>query len=185
MSEPRPEPEQFRSYLRLLARMQLPPKLAPKCDTSDVVQQTLMQAYHGLENFRGGTEREMAGWLRKILANNLAHLIRDFGRDKRDAGRELPLAKVLDASSARLEAWIAAEQSSPTERAERNDQLLRLAAALETLPEEQREAVELHYCHGWTLAQIAEHLGKTGPSVAGLVHRGVLRLRGVLQESDA
>lgn len=172
-----PNPEQFRSYLRLLARMQLPPRLAPKVDTSDVVQQTLIQAYQGLAGFRGETEREMAGWLRQILAHHLAHLVRDFGRQKRDAGRELPLAQVLDESSARLEAWLTADQSSPSERAQRNDLLLRMADALQALPDEQREAVELHYYHGWTLAQIAEHLQRTPPSVAGLVHRGVLRLR--------
>ena len=66
------------------------------------------------------------------------------------------------------------------ERAERNDSLLELAAALETLPDDQREAVELHYCQGWTLAQIATHLNRTTPSIAGLVHRGLMRLRGVL-----
>lgn len=179
----RPDPEQFRSYLRLLARMQLPPRLAPKVDTSDVVQQTLIQAYEGIAGFRGGTEREMAGWLRRILANQLAHLVRDFGRQKRDAGRELPLEKALDESSARLEAWLAADQSSPSELAHRNDLLLQMAAGLEALPEEQRAAVELHYCHGWTLAQIARHLGKTPPSVAGLVHRGLLKLRDWMQES--
>jgi RNA polymerase sigma factor (sigma-70 family) len=77
-------------------------------------------------------------------------------------------------------AWLAADQSSPSERAERNDQLLRLAAALETLPAEQREAVELHYWQSWTLAQIGEHQGRTPASVAGLVHRGLAKLRGAM-----
>jgi RNA polymerase sigma-70 factor (ECF subfamily) len=171
------DPEQFRSYLRLLARLQLPPRLAPKLDPSDVVQQTLVQAYRALDGFRGRTPAEMAGWLRQILARNLAHAVRDHGRQKRDAGREVSLAAALDHSSARLEAWLAADQSSPSERAERNDQLLRLAAALETLPAEQREAVELHYWQGWTLAQIAEHQGRTPASVAGLVHRGLAKMR--------
>jgi RNA polymerase sigma-70 factor (ECF subfamily) len=171
------DPEQFRSYLRLLARLQLPPRLAPKLDPSDVVQQTLVQAYRALDGFRGRTPAEMAGWLRQILARNLAHAARDHGRQKRDAGREVSLAAALDHSSARLEAWLAADQSSPSERAQRNDQLLRLAAALETLPAEQREAVELHYWQGWTLAQIAEHQGRTPASVAGLVHRGLAKLR--------
>lgn len=177
-----PDLEQFRSYLRLLARMQLPAKLAPKVDASDVVQQTLVQAYQALGQFRGQTPQELAGWLRKILANQMHHLLRDFGRQKRDTGRELPLAAVIDQSSARLEAWLAAEQSSPSEQAQRNDSLLQLAAALETLPDEQREAVELHYCHGLTLAQVAEQLGKTPPSVAGLVHRGVMKLKAALVE---
>ena len=69
-----------------------------------------------------------------------------------------------------------------TEQAERNDQLVRLAVALETLPDEQREAVELHYWQGWTLAQIATHQDRSPASVAGLVHRGLARLRKSLGE---
>jgi RNA polymerase sigma-70 factor, ECF subfamily len=180
-SEAQPvDPEQFRSYLRLLARLQLPARLSPKIDASDIVQQTLVQAFRAQGGFRGNSPAEMAGWLRQILARNLAHAVRDHGRQKRDIGREVSLAKAVDQSSARLEAWLAAEQSSPSDRAERNDQLLRLAQALETLPDEQREAVELHYWQGWTLAQIAEHQSRTPGSVAGLVHRGVAKLRDVL-----
>jgi RNA polymerase sigma-70 factor (ECF subfamily) len=179
-SPPALEPENFRSYLRLLARLQLPRKLAPKLDASDVVQLTLVQAYRALDGFRGRTQAEMAAWLRQILARNLAHAARDLGRQKRDAGREVSIAAGVDQSSARLEAWLAADQSSPSEKAERNDQLLRLAGALEKLPDQQREAIELHYWQGWTLAQIAEHQGRTPASVAGLVHRGLAKLRGQL-----
>ena len=174
------DPEQFRSYLRLLARLQLPQRLAPKLDASDIVQQTLLQAYRAQGEFRGRSPAEMAAWLRQILAHNLAHAARDHGRQKRDAKREVSLAAAVNDSSTRLEAWLAADQSSPSQRAERNDQLLRLAAALETLPDDQREAVELHYWKGWTLAQVAAHQGRTPASVAGLVHRGLAKLRGVL-----
>ena len=155
----------------------MPKKLAPKLDASDVVQLTLVQAYRALDGFRGRTQGEMAAWLRQILARNLAHAARDHGRQKRDAGREVSIAAAVDQSSARLEAWLAAEQSSPSERAQRNDEVLHLAAALEKLPDDQREAIELHYWQGWTLAQIAEHQGRTPASVAGLVHRGLAKLR--------
>lgn len=187
MADPTPdlEPERFRSYLRLLARLQLPPRLAPKLDASDLVQQTLVQAYRALPGFRGRSEGEMAAWLRQILARNLAHAARDQGRQKRDAGREISLAAAVDQSSARLEAWLAADQSSPSEKAERNDQLLHLAAALETLPDQQREAIELHYWQGWTLAQIAEQQGRTPASVAGLVHRGLAKLRQGLSSEES
>jgi RNA polymerase sigma-70 factor, ECF subfamily len=174
------EPERFRSYLRLLARLQLPQRLAPKLDASDVVQQTLVQAYRALEGFRGRSEAEMAAWLRQILARNLAHAARDNARQKRDASREVSLAAAVDQSSARLEAWLAAEQSSPSEKAQRNEQLLHLAGALETLADDQREAIELHYWQGWTLAQIGQHQGRSPASVAGLVHRGLAKLRAQL-----
>ena len=176
--------ERFRAYLRLLARLQLDPRLGSKIDPSDMVQQTMLQAHRALADFRGQTDAEMAAWLRQILSRNLTHAARDFGRDKRNVARERSLEAAVEGSSVRLEAWLAAEQSSPSQRAERNEQILRLAAALETLPDEQREAVELHYWQGWTLAEIAAHQQRTASSVAGLVHRGLAKLRGILNEGE-
>jgi RNA polymerase sigma-70 factor, ECF subfamily len=176
--------EGYRAYLHLLARMRLDRRLQGKLDASDVVQQTLLQAYQALEEFRGQTEAERVAWLRQILARNLAHVVRDLGRDKRDVARERSLEAALEESSARLEAWLAAEQSSPSERADRNQQLLRLAEALAGLPEAQREAVVLHYWQGWSLAEIGEQMGRSTGSVAGLVHRGLKQLRGQLHEPE-
>lgn len=177
------EPERYRSYLRLMARLHLSPRLGAKLDPSDVVQMTMMQAYQALPGFRGHTPQEMAAWLRQILARNLAHAARDFARQKRNAALEVSIAATLDQSSARLEAWLADDQSSPSQKAERNDQLVRLAEMLEKLPDEQREAVELRYWQGWTLADIATHQERTVPSVAGLVHRGLARLRELMEEN--
>src|SRR5437588_9631258 len=117
--------ERFRAYLQLLARLHLDPRLRAKLAPSDVVQQTLLQAYQGLSDFRGGTDAELTAWLRRILARNLAHAVRDLGRGKRDVARERSLEAVVDASSARLAAWLAAEQSSPSEQAVRSEQLVR------------------------------------------------------------
>lgn len=160
-----------------MARLHLPARLAAKLDPSDIVQLTMLQAHQGLAGFRGSSPQEMAAWLRQILARNLAHAARDFARQKRNAALEVSIAQTLDQSSARLEAWLADEQSSPSQRAERNEQLLRMADALEQLPDEHREAVELRYWQGWTLAEIAAHQQRSVPSVAGLVHRGLAKLR--------
>jgi RNA polymerase sigma-70 factor (ECF subfamily) len=175
--------EPFRAYLRLLARLHLAPQLRGKLDPSDIVQQTLLQAYQAQGQFRGHSEAEWAAWLRQILARNLAQALRDFARAKRDLAREQSLQAAVDASSARLEAWLAADQSSPSQRAEQGEQELRLAQALE-LPEAQREALVLQHWQGLSLAEIGEHLGRSPEAVAGLIKRGLKQLRHLMQESE-
>jgi RNA polymerase sigma-70 factor (ECF subfamily) len=178
-----PALERFRAYRHLLARLHLDPRLQAKLAPSDVVQQTLLQAYQGLAGFRGG-EDDLAPWLRRILARSLAHAIRDLGRGKRDVARERSPEEAVNASSARLEAWLAAEQSSPSQQADRNEQLLRPADALAELPEAQREAVVQHCWQGRSLAEIGAEMDRTPAAVAGLLHRGLKQLRGRLQERE-
>src|SRR5262249_48891502 len=140
--------EGYRDYLTVLAGAQLRGPLRGRLRASDVVQQTLLRAHQQADQFRGTTSGELAKWLRRILARQLANAARDLQRDCRDVRRERPLEEAVEESSVRLEAWLAAEQSSPSERAERNEQVMRLAAALAALPEAQREAVALRYLQG-------------------------------------
>lgn len=168
--------ESYREYLRLLARLQLDPRLRSKIDPSDVVQETLLQAHKAGEQFRGQSEAEQVAWLRTILARELVRFYRDLGRGKRDVERERSLERSLEQSSERLEAWLASDQTSPSERAERNEDLARLADALATLLDDQREALELHYLHGLPLAEIAVRLDRSPKAVSSLLRRGIIRL---------
>ena len=172
--------ERYRPYLRLLAETRLDRRLRRKLDASDVVQQTLFQAYQARRQFRGTSDGELAAWLRQILVRNLMHLVRDFRRDKRDIARERPLEAALQESSVRLEGWLAAEQSSPSQQVVRMEEVLRAAEALETLPEGQREAVVMYYWQGCSLAEIGEQLGCSTSAAAGLHRRGVKRLHQLL-----
>ena len=113
--------ERFRPYLLLLARVRLDPRLQAKLDASDVVQQTLLEAHQGLAQFRGQSSGEMAAWLRQALARNLANAVRDLRRAKRDVARERSLEAAVEASSRRLEVWLAANQSSPSQRTQRHE----------------------------------------------------------------
>jgi RNA polymerase sigma-70 factor (ECF subfamily) len=176
--------EAYADYLRLIARLHLPQQLRGKLDASDVVQQTVLQAHASRGQFRGRSEDEWVGWLRAILANVLAGTLRAFGTSARDIGREWSIEAGVEASASRVEQWLAAEQSSPSERASRHEQLLGLAAALAQLPEDQREAVELHHLKGFTVAEVGDLMGKTRPAAMGLIFRGLQRLRELLGEDD-
>src|SRR2546421_12543582 len=90
----------LRAYLRLLAGLHLDPRLQAKLDPSDLVQQTLLQAYQARGQFRGQSEGELLAWLRQILARALANAARDLGRAKRDVARERPLGAAVEESSA-------------------------------------------------------------------------------------
>jgi RNA polymerase sigma-70 factor, ECF subfamily len=175
-------PERFRTYLRMLAELQLGYRAEVKIDPSDIVQQTLLDAHRDRDQFRGRTEGEMAAWLRRLLSCNLADAARAIARAKRDVGRERSLEAALDASSARLELWLAAEQSSPSERAERNEAILRLVDALAVLPDANRQALMMRHCQGLSLAEISARLGRTPPAVAGLLKRGLAELRNLLPD---
>ncbi len=182
-AEPEGRPlEAYRDYLRLLARTQLGPRLQAKLDASDVVQQTILQAHEARGQFRGTTEAEKLAWLRAILANVLAAAARRFEAGARDVARERSLQGDLDLSASRLDGLLAAEGSSPSQRAVRGEELLRLAAALNRLPEDQRRVVELHHLQGLAVAEAAERMGRTRAAVVGLLYRGLKTLRQLLHE---
>jgi RNA polymerase sigma-70 factor (ECF subfamily) len=174
----------FRPYLQMLARMAWDGRLGAKLDPSDVVQETLLQAQRNLNQFHGTTDADLAGWLRRILANELAQARRTFRQEKRDLSREHSYEALLDQSSMRLAGMPAGDDTSPSMRAEFNERALRIAAAVESLPEAQREAVILHYFQDLTLPEIAERVQKSTTAVAGLVHRGLKTLRATLREDN-
>jgi RNA polymerase sigma-70 factor, ECF subfamily len=174
--------EQYRAYLRVLAQVQLDPLLRGKLDPSDVVQETLLKAHANRGQFRGQTGAELAAWLRQILANTLAEELRRFGRQRRDLALERSLEAAVEASSHRLEAWLADQQSTPSEQATRNEELLRLADALARLPDDQRAALEMRHLQGLPVAEISRQLGRSEPSVTGLLRRGLQKLREMLTD---
>jgi RNA polymerase sigma-70 factor, ECF subfamily len=162
-------PERYRDYLHLLARLSLPRRLRGVRSASDLAQDTILKAHRKREQFRGQTEAEYRGWLRRILANTLA-----------DAAqvREPDLLRTLEQSSAWLEGWVVAEGPSPSEHVARAEQLRRLAEGLQQLSEDERTAVEMRYLQDppCPLPEIAAALGRpTAKAMAGLLARGLAK----------
>jgi len=177
--------EQYRDYLRLLARVQVDPRVRGRIDLSGAVQQTLFEAHQILREGDGHTDEQRLAWLRKCLANNLRDEFRKLNAEMRDVKRERSLEAALGQSSQRLEAWLVATGSSPSENCRSRELALQLATALATLPEAQRDALVLQHWHGWKVSEIAEHLGRTRTAVAGLLKRGLAKLREELEPLSA
>ena len=176
-SHAEPVLEQYRSYLKLLAELQLNPRLRVKADASDLVQQTMLEAHRDLAGFRGKTDAELRAWLKMILTNNLTNAARHYGTQKRSAGREVSLEEDFEQSSAQLLGQLIADQTSPSMKLMKQELSEQLAAALLKLLEDERSAVVLKHFHNWSVAEIALSLGRTQEAVAGLLRRGLKKLR--------
>ncbi len=160
-----------RAFLRLLIRMQMRPEDRGRIDPSDVVQEALLAAHRCREQYCGSTPQEYEAWLRRILANKLADARRRLGRQPGNLDDVILAA--LDDSSARIDKLLM-----------RREQLARLDAALERLPPDWREVVERKHLHGESVPEIAVATGRTKDAVAGLLRRGVTRLRELMDEPD-
>jgi RNA polymerase sigma-70 factor (ECF subfamily) len=177
--------QRFQSYLYLLAMSHIGSRHRARLDPSDIVQQTLLDAHQKRGQFRGASDGELMAWLRQILANNLADAVRGLARAKRDVSRERELNYEVNDSFSRVDGWLGAVQSTPSQQAVRAEELVQLADALTVLPEAQREAIVMHHLQCLPLAEVSRQLDKSPAAVAGLLHRGLKRLREVMKESGA
>jgi RNA polymerase sigma-70 factor, ECF subfamily len=166
----------YRPYLRLVARRRMPKIVQKRVDASDLVQQTLIDAVRGLPDFRGRSEPEFTAWIMKLLERNLLQSIRNHTLGKRDVRLEQDWSGT-DGSAQMTWHSLTGGDSSPSSRIVRGEAALLLAQVLESLPEDQRAAVEMRYIAQQSLQAIADEMGRSIGSVAGLIRRGVEALQ--------
>jgi RNA polymerase sigma-70 factor (ECF subfamily) len=173
--------ELYRNYLSLAARLQISRRLQSKFDAADLVQDTFLKAHSRFAQFRGATEPELVSWLRQILAHNVANLVRHFvGTRGRDIRLERELADDLERSSLDWARGLAAQQSSPSQRAARREEAVLLADALEQLPVDYREAIVLRHLEGLPFAEVARRMDRSVDSVEKLWVRALVQLKRLL-----
>lgn len=173
--------DRYRNYLTLLARLQISRRLQSKVDAQDLVQDTFLKAHRHFDQFRGETEAELAGWLRQILALNVANLVRHYyGTQGRDIRLECELVDELARSSQVGNLGLVAPQSSPSQRAARREEAVVLADKLAQLPEDYAEVIVLRHLQGLPFGEVAQRMGRSVDSVEKLWIRALARLRRML-----
>ena len=171
---------QYRNYLRFVARASFDARLRRKADPSDAVQEALMRAHQGFDGFRGADEPELLAWLRRILTNCLTDLDRRHRQAAaRDIGRERSLGQAVDRSSHVLQALLAVDQTTPSEHAQRREEAVALADAIERLRPEDREVGVLRNFQQWSWDEISKEIGRT-PEASRVLWTRVLRKLGKL-----
>jgi RNA polymerase sigma factor (sigma-70 family) len=139
--------------------------LGDAVEAEDLTQETLLQAYLGLDRLRD--PERFSSWVYGIALN----LAKMRLRSRRNGA--LP---VLGIDATRLAALVAADPS-PAEVVEARELWSLVASALDVLPVEQRRAVLLHYLDGLSCEEIAALLGEPAGTVRVRLHRARARLR--------
>jgi len=180
--------EQYRGYLLMLSHRYLSQRLRRRIDPSDLVQLTFLEASNDLSSFRGKTPAEFSGWLRGILRNNVATAVtRHVTTQKRSLAREVdgnPSARDDSGGGAWIQ-QLPGSTTSPSGVAIRGEATFALLSALHQLPETQAEAIRLRYMESLPLAEIVERMGKSDTAVAGLLKRGLQKLRTLLDAENS
>ncbi|MGQ0637724.1 MAG: sigma-70 family RNA polymerase sigma factor [Planctomycetaceae bacterium] len=175
--------ERYRNYLELLAQVELGCRLQCKVDTSDVVQETFLEAHRKFDRFRGTSEPQFVGWLREILLSRIAVVMRHYiGTKGRDVRREHSMAVDFSQSSAAIDQGLLAISSTPSQEAMRREQGVLLADALARLPEHYREVLVLRHLEDLTFPEVAQRMNRTVYSVKKVWGRAVPMLRQLLRD---
>ncbi|HEV3262880.1 MAG TPA: sigma-70 family RNA polymerase sigma factor [Gemmataceae bacterium] len=169
--------QQYRPYLKAVAQRVLGQRLQGKVDASDVVQQSLVAAVEQFGQFRGQGLAEWQAWLVAIVRNEAINVVRYWSQEERDPHREQSLK---EGGPAGLQ--LAADTSSPGQKAARREQATRLMAAMDRLPPDYREVIVLRNFEALSHGELAARMGRSGEAVRQLWVRAVRRLREELGE---
>lgn len=172
----------YRGYLKILADRGLASDLKSKVDASDLVQETFAEVYREYYRFEGLADEEFKALLIRMMMNNLKSFTRRFrGSLKREVTREVPIDGHGDDPGSVLQ--VADPGVSPGEAVAAEEDLQRLRAQLERLPERDRLAVTMRSEEGSTYREIGERLGCSSVAARKLWLRTVDKLRRDLEAS--
>lgn len=169
---------QCRDYLLLIANQDIDRELQRKMGASDLVQESMMTAQAHFDQFRGETREQFLGWLRGILVNDVKHWRRHYkGTQKRNVGRERDVAASAPGAAEPRDRWF-----TPSSQAAANEEERLLLRAMESLPENYRQIIELRNWRELSFAEIGKELNCTSEAARKLWSRAILKLQEILEK---
>ena len=164
-------------YLLLIANGQMRENLQAKFGASDIVQNSLLDAHKGIDEFKGSTEAEMRAWLKQIVMHNLADEGRRYtNAQSRNVNRECSLEVVTTPLKTHGSGIRKAIQSESDKQ--------KLAKAVNRLSARQQRVVEGRHRFGYSYQEIAEQLGITEVAARKIWSRALAQLRAFCAEDD-
>ena len=148
-----------RPELRRLVQLRLDPKLRPRLDPSDVVQEAQLEALRRLDDYLQEPPMPFRLWLRQITYDRLLMVRRQHVRaERRSVERDVALP---DQSSLLLAQQLLASGSSPSEQLAKRELTRRVNRAIAKLAESDREILLMRNFEGLTNREIAKIIGTT------------------------
>ena len=169
--------EKYQKRLALLIHYKLSLELRRQADVEDMLQETFLEAFRDLKQFRYQKPGGFLGWLSRIADHVIADTARFHGREKRRADL------VRFRSEGNPDGPEPVDSATPSRLLAEKEELQALIQKLDQLPEDYRRAILLAKVEGLSNAEIADQLGRTREAAALLLHRAIKRFRAI-QESD-
>jgi RNA polymerase sigma-70 factor (ECF subfamily) len=176
--------DRCRNYVSLLARVHIESWLQARVDPSDLVQQTLLEAYRGMGGFKGQSEGEWLAWLKQILKNNATDYIRRYkGTAKRRIQREVSIESPRHGSS-QFRMDLSDPGDSPSQLVMQYENEIQLAEAVSRLDEDYQEVILLRNVQRLSFNEVAQRMDRSRPAAQMLWLRALRKLKANLQDVE-
>jgi RNA polymerase sigma-70 factor, ECF subfamily len=163
-----------RDYLHQVVALRLDPRIRPRLDPSDVVQEAQLEAFRRFGDFMERRPMAFRLWLRKTTFERLLMLERYHrGAARRSIDREVELP---DRSAFALVQQLFAAGSSPSRRLEQSDTARRVREVLGQLSEADREILLMRNLEELSNQEVAEVLQIEPVAASQRYGRALMRL---------
>jgi len=166
--------------LESFIRHELGVRLRTKLDVEDLLQETFLEAFQSIRQFRGRTEETFRSWLRTIARHVIQNQVRFLGAKKRALPGEVSLADRIhgeDGRSEELVAILEGTRTSPSKVMRREERFDRLKEALGSLSADHKQVIRLSWVQGLPMKEIAVRMGRTEKAASVLLWRAMKKLK--------